>query len=169
MYDCVDPQKSRAEVEKGLTKLRWERLSADQSKNNNNNDAAGGELITINNDMDTEGNNNTGEVRNNEYTEGETNVINNDADAETIDNTEGERNDSDDTDRTIGNNDEEGDVRNIIDFRKTKATDFDFNRRVYLPPLKQETELQLQLLKTNLQRIREVYEDDDPYGDFNRT
>ena len=49
-------------------------------------------------------------------------------------------------------------TKNKIDFRNMRAIDFAFSRRVYMPPpVERETELQLQLLKTNLQKATERY------------
>ena len=127
MYDQINPKKCAAEVEKGLTKLRWERLQKKREETtagtNMNDDADGG-------------------------------VTNNDADDTNI-NTDNRNEDNEEErgDDNNASNSEEVDSRNTIDFRKKRATDFVFNRRVYLPPpLEQDIELQLQLLKSNLNK-----------------
>ena len=126
MYDQINPKKCAAEVEKGLTKLRWERIQTKQEES-----SAGTNM--------------------NDDTDGGFNV--NDAD-NTNNNTNNEENDDD---NNTGNNDR-GDSMNTIDFRKKRATDFVFNRRVYLPPpLEQDVELQLQLLKSNIKKATKEY------------
>ena len=67
-------------------------------------------------------------------------------------------NDEERGDADNASNSEEADSRNIVDFRKKQATDFVFNRRVYLlPPLEQDIKLQLQLLKLNLNKATKEY------------
>ena len=99
-------------------------------------------------DTDNKGNSEGNDTNNN--TDRTVNTGNDENNPRSTNDEEGD--DSKDTNRMMDINNKGNSSRSTVHFRNMRATDFAFNRRVYSsPPVKKrETELQLQLLETNL-------------------